>query len=238
VPPLILFLLATTIHAQTFQIATIGDSFADSLYYAMRGRPDLIRKSDVRLTRWSRPIVGLTRSDYFDYRQWLRDLPDSDPADLCFVQIGANDMQSIPVGPRKWLAYGTPPWKEAYAAATLELARLLAGRRCRQVLWVLQPGFEKREALACHRELIDQVQRETVHLDRTRLLEIETSETSYGPDRTHFNRAYLLRLGPALFQLVDSARQIDHGRCLVCHRNVDASPPARDVLPLHWRRSQ
>jgi len=32
-----------------------GDSFADSLYYAMRARPDLLRSNDVQLRRWSRP---------------------------------------------------------------------------------------------------------------------------------------------------------------------------------------
>jgi hypothetical protein len=220
-------------HGQPFTVATVGDSFADSLYNAMRARPGLVQRSGVRLTRWSRPIVGLTRSDYFDYAGWLKDTPDIGAADLCFVEIGSNDMQSIPAGPKQWIAYGSPQWKAAYAARTMDLGQTL-GRRCGQVLWVLQPGFEKRNAMACHRELINEVQRDTLHLARTRVLEIETSEAAYGPDQTHFNRDYLLRLGPALFQLIDTSRQIAHRQCLSCHQNVDLSPPAADILPLRW----
>jgi hypothetical protein len=52
---------------QAFTVATVGDSFADSLYNAMRARPDLMQRYGVQLTRWSRPIIGLTRTDYFDY---------------------------------------------------------------------------------------------------------------------------------------------------------------------------
>ena len=54
-------------------VATVGDSFADSLYNALRSRPDLMQRYGVELRRWSRPIVGLTRGDDFDYAGWLRD---------------------------------------------------------------------------------------------------------------------------------------------------------------------
>ena len=48
------------------------------------------------------------------------------------------------------------------------MAQTLADRRCGQVLWVLQPGFEKREAMACHRELINEVQGSALHQARRR----------------------------------------------------------------------
>jgi hypothetical protein len=102
---------------------------------------------------------------------------------------------------------------------------------------VLQPGFEKRDAMACHRELINEIQREAVTLDRTRVLEIATSEAAYGVDKTHFNRAYVLQLGPALFQLVDTAGQFLHKGCLACHRNLEL--PAQDaaIFPLRtWKK--
>ena len=231
------FLLTSSVaYAQPFTVATVGDSFADSLYNSMRSRPDLIHQHDVQLLRWSRPIVGLTRADFFDYPAWLHDSPDLGKADLCFVEIGANDMQSMPAAPQQWIAYGSPAWRDAYAGLTLGLARTLAHQRCGQVLWVLQPGFERRDALACHRELINEVQREAVRLDHTRILEFVTDDAAYLKDRTHFNRAYLLQLGPAMFQLVDTARQLAHGNCLTCHRNLDASPPDAEMLPLRWWR--
>jgi hypothetical protein len=47
---------------QAVTVATVGDSFADSLYNAMRARPNLIERYGVQLTQWSRPIMGLTRA--------------------------------------------------------------------------------------------------------------------------------------------------------------------------------
>ena len=218
-------------------VATVGDSFADSLYTAMRARPDLMRRYDVQLTRWSRPIIGLTRTDYFDYTEWLHDSNELGSVDLCFVQIGSNDMQSIPVSKKQWIAYGSPQWRNAYAGRTRELALVLTERRCGLLIWVLQPGFENRDAMACHRELINEVQRNALPPDRTRVLELSTFGADYGMDKTHFNRGYVLQLGPALFQVVDSSRQIIHMGCLTCHRNMEGLTSEPEALPLRsWRR--
>jgi hypothetical protein len=215
----------------------VGDSFADSLYNAMRARPDLIKRYGVQLRRWSRPIVGLTRTDYFDYTKWLRDSTELGSADLCFVQIGSNDMQSIPMPEKRWIAYGSPQWRDTYTVRTQALALMLTERRCGLVIWVLQPGFEKRDAMACHRELINEVQREALRLDRTRVLEISTSEAAYGPDKTHFSRGYLLELGPALFHLADTSCQTVHMGCLACHRNVEGLTRDPEIFPLRaWRK--
>src|SRR5215813_9367328 len=97
---------ATAAYGQPFTVATVGDSFADSLYNSMRSRPDLVQQRGVRLLRWSRPIIGLTRTDFFDYPAWLHDSPDLGKADLCFVEIGANDMQSLPAAAQQRIAYG------------------------------------------------------------------------------------------------------------------------------------
>src|SRR5580692_1662560 len=105
-----LFWTAVPCHA--ISVATVGDSFADSLYNAMRARPDLVQRYGVQLTRWSRPIIGLTRTDYFDYVGWLRDSADLGSVDVCFALIGSNDMQSIPVSKKQWIAYGSPQWRD------------------------------------------------------------------------------------------------------------------------------
>jgi len=219
-------------------VATVGDSFADSLYYAMRARPDLLQRYGVQLTRWSRPIIGLTRADYFDYTKWLHDTTDLGSVDVCLALIGSNDMQSIPVSKKQWIAYGSPQWRNAYAGRTRELALVLTERRCGLLIWVLQPGFEKLDAMACHRELIDEVQRDVLRLDRTRVLELSTSEAAYGSDNTHFNRAYVLQLGPALFHLVDASFQIIHSGCLGCHRNTEGLTREPEIFPLRSSRRE
>jgi hypothetical protein len=223
---------------QGTSVATVGDSFADSLYNAMRARPDMLKRYDLHLARWSRPIVGLTRTDYFDYTKWLRDSPDLGSVDVCLVQIGSNDMQSIPVSKKEWIAYGSPQWQVAYAARTREMAFVLTEHRCGQVIWVLQPGFEKRDAMACHRELVNEMQRGVLHLERTRVLELSTSEAAYGADKTHFNRAYVLKLGPALFQMVDTSCQMAHKGCLACHGNIERLTRGSEIFPLRSSQTE
>jgi hypothetical protein len=234
--PLLLLWIASPCGAVT--VATVGDSFADSLYYAMRARPDLLQQYGVQLTRWSRPIIGLTRADYFDYTKWLRDTVGLGSVDVCFALVGSNDMQSIPISKKQWIAYGSPQWRDAYAGLTREMALILTERRCGLLIWVLQPGFEKQDAMACHRELINEVQREALRLDRTRVLEISTSEAAYGADKTHFNRAYVLQLGPVLFRLVDRSSQILHAGCLTCHRTTEGLAREPEIFPLRSSRRE
>jgi hypothetical protein len=223
---------------QAISVATVGDSFADSLYNAMRALPDLMRRYGLQLTRWSRPNIGLTRTDYFDYTKWLRESSELGSVDVCFAQIGSNDMQSIPVAKNQWIAYGSGQWRAAYAARTHKMAQVLTEQRCGLLIWVLQPGFEMQDALACHRELINEVQRETLRLDRTRVLEIATSEAAYGRDKTHFNREYVLQLGIALFRLVDTSHQIIDRGCMACHRQVEGLGWEPAIAPLLARRPE
>ena len=90
--------------------------------------------------------------------------------------------------------------------------------------------------MACHRELIDEVQRAALGPLHTRLLELATSDADYGADRTHFNRAYLFRLGPALFHTVDTSRQLVHNGCLACHGSIARLVSKPEELPLRkWR---
>jgi hypothetical protein len=229
-----LLLLTLTPCCRAITVATVGDSFADAIYNGIRSRPDLVKKYGIELHRWSRPIVGLTRTDYFDYTGWLNRTVELGMVDLCFVQIGSNDMQSIPVSKGQWIGYGSEKWKAVYVDRTKEAYRILKGTRCRQVVWVLQPGFELREAMACHRELINRLQGEGVRLSGGKALDIITNDKAYGPDKIHFNRTYVLELGHALFQLVETSDQIRNRQCLSCHRSMTPQEVARetDIFPL------
>ena len=230
----VLFLSVFEPACRAITVATVGDSFADAIYDGMHSRPDLLRKYGVQLKRWSRPIVGLTRTDYFDYTGWLGQARDLGTADLCFVQIGSNDMQSMPVSKGRWIAYSSEKWKQAYVSRAREMFRILQDQHCGQVAWVLQPGFEQRELMACHRELINRLQGEAVRLAGGRVLDILTNDKAYGPDRTHFNRTYVLQLGQALFRLVGASSQIIRGQCLSCHsiRAPQEIAVEADIFPL------
>src|ERR1700691_4520887 len=94
-----IFLILIALQARAeVTVATVGDSLADAVYLGLKLQPDLLRKSGIRLVRWSRPKIGLTRPDYFDYTAWLRDTADLGRVDFCVVQLGANDLQSIATG--------------------------------------------------------------------------------------------------------------------------------------------
>ena len=46
-------------NASAVSLATIGDSFADSIYFGLRARPALLKQNGIELIRWSRPSIGL-----------------------------------------------------------------------------------------------------------------------------------------------------------------------------------
>src|ERR1035438_570533 len=95
-------------------VATVGDSFADAFYMGMRSQPNLLKKHDIQIVRWSRPIIGLTRADFFDYPTWLRDNAKLGTVDVCVVQIGTNDVQSIQWD-GKWVKFASDRWNSVYA---------------------------------------------------------------------------------------------------------------------------
>lgn len=80
---------------QAATVATVGDSLADAIYLGLKLQPDLLRQDGLQVMRWSRPKIGLTRLDYFDYTAFIRDTGSLGNADFCVVEMGANDLQSI-----------------------------------------------------------------------------------------------------------------------------------------------
>lgn len=218
-------------------VATIGDSFADGVYLSFTSRPDLVKKHNLKMIRWSRPIIGLARTDNFDYTGWLREPKPEANVDFCVVQIGSNDMQGILLDKRRWAAFGTAEWKRLYRDRVREMAETLRERGCRQKIWLLQPGFEKRHVMAEHRLIINQLQMEALSSTDTLIFELKTAPADYGPDDTHFNREYVLRMGQAMFSLVDALSvDLANRRCFSCHQNLRAEDAvwAQDGAVLHW----
>jgi hypothetical protein len=228
------FLLVAQAASAATLVATVGDSLADSIYLALLSRPDLLKRYEIQVTRWSHPVIGLARSDYFDYLTWLKNSPPAAAADFCIVQIGTNDIQGIPAGGKnRWLAYGSEPWKSAYRNRVAEVWRILNRGRCKEVLWILQPGFEKRSFLARNRDLINQLQSDALASAGVKLFDLHTTGAAYGRDEIHFNREFDLQLGGAVTRAIVFSRQA-LADCGVCHggatvRNVLSH---RDIAPL------
>jgi len=228
------FVLAAVYLPAQVTIATIGDSFADALYLAMRVRPDLLKQHDVKLVRWSRAKIGLTRLDYFDYPGWLREDPGAPPADVCVVQIGSNDLQSILVSRGRWAAFGSDQWRSMYAGRAANMLNAMRTNRCKQVAWLLQPGFEKRDFMARGQKVVSQVQAGVVESSSGVVFDVVTSKDDYQFDNIHYNRPFMLRMGPALIRLAEASKEVVDGKCLGCHSAAAAAQVfgTRDLLPL------
>jgi hypothetical protein len=215
-------------------VATVGDSFADALYLAMKVRPDLLKQHDITLVRWSRAKIGFTRLDLFDYPGWLRDNDALGQADLCVVQIGSNDLQSIRTGKYQWAFFGSEPWKELYATRVADMLAMLHQKRCKQVAWVLQPGFENHPSMAKGKVPVNQVQAKVVAPSPAVVFEVVTGKDDYQADHVHYGRELMLRMGPALVQVADTTRELLDGKCVACHGPAIADPVfrARETGPL------
>lgn len=215
-------------------VATVGDSFADALYLAMKVRPDLLKQHDIKIVRWSRANIGFTRLDFFDYPAWLRDTGALGQADLCVVQMGSNDLQSIHTGKYQWAFFGTDQWKELYGSRMANMISMLQQNRCKQIAWVLQPAFERSEPMARGKIPVNQVQAKVLADSPAVALDVVTGKDDYQADNIHYGRGLMLRMGPALLEVAQTTREIIDGKCVSCHNPaiVDQVFRARELLPL------
>ncbi len=234
--------LAGASHANAITLATVGDSLADAIYLGLKLQPDLLRKNGIQLERWSRPKIGLTRIDYFDYNTWLRDTASLGHADFCVVELGANDLQSIGTGPQKWIRLGTDDWKRTYADRVLGLVNTLKSRRCGKLVWLLQPPYQKNKFLGQYNEMINAAQLAGT-APSTPAFDIAAGENDYSPDGIHPNKDFCFKLGRAVANLLASWQQPFAGsNCAECHASNGSSSrlipsQLRDISPLVLKRA-
>jgi lysophospholipase L1-like esterase len=208
-------------------VATVGDSLADAVYLGMKLQPDLLKKSQIHLVRWSRAKIGLTRTDYFDYTEWLRASNDLGTADFCVVQLGANDLQSISIGKNKWVFVGTQTWQRMYQERVKALVDTLRVGRCKSVIWLLQPAYEKNKFLRQYHGMINAVQFAGSNSGVAAAFELATTENDYSSDGIHFNKPFCFALAKAVIDLfaegADWGRAPQPGECATCHSGAKFS---------------
>jgi hypothetical protein len=216
-------LLLAAASARGVTVATVGDSLADAVYLGMKLQPDLLKKNEIHLTRWSRAKIGLTRTDYFDYTSWLRDNDDLGSADVCVVQLGANDLQSIAIGKNKWVFVGTETWQRMYQERVKTLVETLRVRRCKSVIWLLQPAYEKNKFLSHYHGMINAVQFAGSNAGVAGAFELATTENDYSADGVHFNKPFCFALSRGVIELIAAGKTFAANGCATCHSSASFS---------------
>jgi hypothetical protein len=216
-----LLALAASLHAE-MTVATIGDSLADAVYLGIKSQPQLVKDNQIHLIRWSRPSIGLTRVDLFDYPGWLRTAKDLGRVDFCVVELGANDLQSISLGPLKWTAVGTERWQQIYQQRQEQMMATLKTDRCAEVVWLLQPGYEQNKYLRQYHQMINSVQLTGLQSSGTAAFEITAEPGDYTPDGIHFNGPFALKLGQAVVKVFAYWKQHVQS-CSGCHMTTSYS---------------
>ena len=231
----LVFAAATANAAMT--VATVGDSLADAIYLGIKLQPQLLKSQDIRLTRWSRARIGLTRIDLFDYTAWLRDNNDLGAVDFCVVELGANDLQSIATGKLKWAFLGTQEWQRIYAGRVETMVSTLKTQRCKEVVWILQPAYERNKFLNGHHALINSTQLLGLKSGSAAAFEIVTDQNDYQRDGIHFNGPFALKLARAVVNLVESWKTFTTTGCAACHaaEGYHWIKP-QELSPLKWQR--
>jgi hypothetical protein len=236
-------LILAALQARAVTVATVGDSLADAVYLGLKLQPDLLRKSGIKLVRWSRPKIGLTRTDYFDYTAWLRDTAALGSVDFCVVQLGANDLQSIAIEDRnrdskhqntqKWIAVGTEAWQRAYTDRVQALVQTLKPQRCASVVWLLQPPYQKNKFLSQYHTMINAVQLAGSSAGAA-AFEVAAGADDFSADGVHFNKDFCFKLARAVVNLFAAWPQPFAGtNCAACHASPDLLPGRlRDLAPL------
>lgn len=232
-----IFLLITIVFAAQggITVATVGDSLADAVYLGMKLQPDLLRKNEIHLVRWSRAKIGLTRTDYFDYTNWIRDASELGSADFCVVQMGANDLQSIKIGRNKWVMVGSDRWQNLYRERVKAFVDTLRdSARCKSVIWLLQPAYEKNKFLRQYHGMINAVQFAGSNAGVAAAFELATTADDYSADGIHFNKPFCFALSKAVINLFAPWKAYAQSGCAGCH-TPQSFPVAAQTPPLVLR---
>jgi lysophospholipase L1-like esterase len=238
-----LVVILAALQARAITVATVGDSLADAVYLGLKLQPDLLHKNGIKLVRWSRPKIGLTRTDYFDYPTWLRDTGDLGNVDYCVVQLGANDLQSIAIGEHKWIAVGTAAWQRAYADRVQALVQTLKPLRCGSIVWLLQPPYQKNKFLSQYHVMINAAQVAGINAANppgsasgAAAFEIDAGAGDYSTDGVHPNKDFCFKLARAVVNLLAAGPQPFAGsNCTACHASpglaADRAPGLAPLVP-------
>jgi len=120
-----------------FTILIAGDSFVNGGVGVELERA-LLGCVSTTVYRTSKPSTGLSRRDYFDWREEIKELLALRQPNVVYVMFGANDGQGIPLEGNKAVYYGTPEWDSLYFSRVSEFMDILSKENV-EVFWIGNP---------------------------------------------------------------------------------------------------
>ena len=153
----------------------IGDILAEGMWGG------LMRMSEgddrLKLSLRMKEESGLARPGVYDWAAAVEGIASANEMDLAIVMLGNNDGQDMqgPAGP---IAFGTPEWRAAYAAAVDRLMTALKDRGV-AIYWLGVPpaGSPERDAAL---KLVNAVQKERAEANGVRFVDLRALFTDAG----------------------------------------------------------
>jgi uncharacterized protein len=134
---------------QTYEIFVFGDSLAGGLMSGMTraaaGDPTLSVNGRFK------EDSGLARPEFYDWKEAVPRIAQSNTVDIALIMIGSNDAQSIREGAIRHV-FGTPEWAASYTAEIKKIVGHLK-KEGAAVYWVELPGMSQ----AAYDESIKQI---------------------------------------------------------------------------------
>jgi hypothetical protein len=135
--------LAFSTISAPYNFLLIGDSFMG--VYAAVG--DLLEKSllgykDVKVNRFGKVSSGLSRPDFFDWNEKIKELIKLYNPNIIIIMMGTNDVQSLTVvnekNQKKYLIFGSDKWQEEYDKRVQDFMKIITDKKI-TVFWVGLP---------------------------------------------------------------------------------------------------
>ena len=104
---------------KNFRIAVFGDSLGDGMYNGLSQITS--RLKHVKVKRYSRANTGISRRDRYDWNKAARKLSRR-PMDAALLVFGANDMQTIRDGRRRY-HFRQKGWEKRYRKRVARIVR-------------------------------------------------------------------------------------------------------------------
>ena len=126
-----------------YDFLLIGDSFMG----VHSGVGDVLEKSllsykNVSVNRFGKVSSGLSRPDFFDWNQKIKELTGIYNSNIVIIMMGNNDAQPLAVvdenNKKKYLSFGKDEWKEEYGKRVGDFLRIMDEKKI-VVFWVGLP---------------------------------------------------------------------------------------------------
>lgn len=113
---------SATENSGPYQIVVFGDSMADGVWTGVYRQ---LRGNDrFEVSRHTRVASGLSRPDFYDWPESLRDYIAGNQVDIAIISLGLNDTQPIFHDGRWDHAFGTEEWDALYIERVADFMRI------------------------------------------------------------------------------------------------------------------